>query len=439
MSAPHVAIVGAGFSGAATALHLARRGISSTLIERERVPARGTAYGTTRPEHLLNVTARRMIVAHDDPLDFARWLEARGGREEDYAQRRQFGDYMAQRLEGIKDAVTVVAGEAVAVESDGREHVVLADGRSLDADAVVLALGNFRPAPLAGFDTGALEGIYVADPWFGGSAEGLGPEDTVLLIGTGLTAVDTILTLDASGFAGRVVALSRRGLLPRGHLPREPVAEPAGALPRGALALLSHVRRRAEAIGWREAVHELRNVSQQLWMDAPQVERRRFLRHLRAWWDVHRHRIAPAIADRLETLQAEGRLQVVAGRITGVERDGDEARIAWRPRGRAEEESLRAARIVNCTGPELDIRRAGDPLLDALVTAGRIRPDSCRLGIDVDRDCRVIGADGSPSSILSAIGPMTRGAFWESIAVAEIARQAEAVADRIAARTPVTA
>src|SRR5688572_25561522 len=133
------------------ALHLARRGISSTLIERERVPARGTAYGTTRPEHLLNVTARRMIVAHDDPLDFARWLEARGGREEDYAQRRQFGDYMAQRLEGIKDAVRVVAGEAVAVESDGRERVVLADGRSLDADAVVLALGNFRPAPVAGF------------------------------------------------------------------------------------------------------------------------------------------------------------------------------------------------------------------------------------------------------------------------------------------------
>ena len=439
MTVSHVAIVGAGFSGAAAALHLARRGISSTLIERERIPGRGTAYGTTRPEHLLNVTARRMIVSHDDPLDFARWLEARGGREEDYAQRRQFGDYMAQRISGLGDAVEIVLGEAVAIAHDGREQVRLADGRSLAADAVILALGNFRPAAIPGIDGHGLNGIYVADPWFGGSADGLGADDIVLLVGTGLTAVDTILTLDVSGFAGRIVALSRRGLLPRGHLPREAVAEPAGALPAGALGLLSHIRRRADAIGWREAVHELRNVTQRLWMDAHDVERRRFLRHLRAWWDVHRHRIAPAVADRLEGLQAQGRLEVVAGRITSAERNGDAAKICWRPRGRAEEQSLRVARIVNCTGPELDISRAGDPLLDALVAAGRIRPDAYRLGIDVDSDCRVVGADGVPSSSLSAIGPMTRGAFWESIAVAEIARQAEAVADRVAAGAAVPA
>lgn len=435
MSPGHVAIVGAGASGTIQALHLLRQGVRRlTLIEREREPGRGTAYGTRRPEHLLNVTARRMIVWPTEPDHFARWWGERyGGDPDDYAPRMLFGDYLTEQLAGVRDRIEIVEGEAADVVRTGAaEEVRLGDGRTVAADAVILALGNLRPASPAGLDPVELDGALVTDPWFGGFADGLAAEDNVLLVGTALTAVDAALTLDATGFKGRVVALSRRGLLPRPHLKQEGAAGTAQGFPRDGLGLLRHVRKRAGEIGWREAVQEMRPITQQLWSGAPLDQRRRFIRHLRPWWDVHRHRIAPAVAERIEAMQREGRLTVVAGKIRSSRMNGGTAEVQWRPRGGDDIETLRAKRIVNCSGPDLDIARTPDPLLEALQGSGRIRADACRLGIDVDGASRVISAGGEPSPTLTAIGPITRGAFWESIAVPDIAVQAQAVADRIA-------
>ena len=433
MSVRHVAIVGAGAWGSFQALHLLGVGaVRITLIEREREPGRGTAYGTKRPEHLLNVPARRMIVWPDDPDDFARWFSARGGSAEGFAERRQFGDYLCEQMTQAGGAIEVARGEAVAVETaDGGEQVSLADGRTVAADAVVLGMGNLRPAAVRGIHPVKLGDLYIEDPWYGGFTNELGDDDEVLLIGTGLTAIDAALTLDATGFRGRITALSRRGLAPRANLRREPVANPLRDFPRRTVELLRTVRRRAHDIGWREAVHELRPITHEVWGGLPFEEKRRFIRHLRPWWDVHRHRIAPAVAERIETMQAEGRLGFFAGRILSAEPEDHHAMVAWRPRGAEAAERLKVRRIVSCSGPELDISRAGEPLLDSLLAAGRIRPDPCRLGIDVDTECRVIGADGEASATLSAIGPMTRGAFWESIAVSDIAAQARKVARRL--------
>ena len=435
MSAPRVAIVGAGASGFVQALHLLREGAARvTLIEREREPARGTAYGTRRPEHLLNVTAHRMSVWPDDPEEFARWFGERGGLADDYAPRMVFGDYLAGLMASADDRLEVVAGEAVAVEAvNGSERVTLADGRAIDFDAVVLALGNLRPAPVPGIAPERLASLYVEDPWYGGFTDGLENEDTVLLVGTGLTAIDAALTLDATGFRGRILAVSRRGLAPRPHLRREPVTEERPDFPQSCVGLLRLVRSRARRIGWREAVHELRPVTQRVWGALPFEEQRRFVRHLRAWWDVHRHRIAPAVAERIEAMQDQGRLRFAAGRIVSAEPVGDAALVTWRPRGRDKAEQVRARRIVACSGPELDIARAGEPLLDSLLAAGRIRPDPVRLGIDVDDESRVLDAQGEASDTISVIGPMTRGTFWETIAVSDIAAQAQGVARRLTA------
>ena len=435
MTASHVAVIGAGASGTFQALHLLRLGVDRvTLIEREREPGRGTAYGTRQPAHLLNVTARRMSVFPDDSDHFARWYCERGGAPEDYAPRMLFGDYLCELVAQAGDRLEILAGEAVEVTAaNGGEQVGLADGRTLAADAVVLAMGNLRPATPPSLDRSELGALYVDDPWFGGFGEDLSDEDTVLLVGTALTAIDAALTLDARGFRGRIVAISRRGLVPRPHLQREPVSEPLTEFPGDCVTLLRRVRRRAGEIGWREAVHELRHVTQRLWGAAPLDQRRRFIRHLRPWWDVHRHRIAPAVAERIETMRGEGRLTVAAGRIQSAAPDGDAAIVTWRPRGAPASARLRAHRIVNCSGPELDIARVADPLLVSLVVAGRIRPDPCRLGVEVDLESRTLDAAGRPSDTLYAIGPMTRGAFWESIAVSDIAIQAEAVARRVVA------
>jgi uncharacterized NAD(P)/FAD-binding protein YdhS len=423
-----VAIVGGGASGALQALHLARAGMKDvTVVERARVPGRGVAYSTARPEHLLNVPARRMSADAGDPDHFTRWFgERHGGGAEDFAPRMVYGDYLCELLAEAK--IATIRGEAV----DAADEILLSDGRTIAADAIILAPGNFKPATPRGIDPAALGGLWIDDPWAEGIADGLGGGDIVLLIGTGLTAVDAALTLDAAGFAGRIVALSRRGLMPRVHGPREPMVAPSEDLPASCVAMLRRVRARSGQIGWLSAVHELRTVTQNLWAAAGDCERRRFLRHLRPWWDVHRHKVAPAVGATIEAMRKAARLSTAAGKLVSAQADGDRALVRFRARGSAAVETLRVARIVNCTGPEMDIVRAGEPLLSALIGAGRIRPDPLRIGIDVDAECRAFDAAGQASERLYAIGPVTRGTFWESVAIPDIRAQAARIAERLA-------
>jgi uncharacterized NAD(P)/FAD-binding protein YdhS len=183
--------------------------------------------------------------------------------------------------------------------------------------------------------------------------------------------------------------------------------------------------------GWRPAVDSLRPVTAAIWETLGERERQRFLRHLRPWWDVHRHRIAPAVAARIAALREEGRLEIVAGRVTEVAA-GETLEVAIGRRGGGTVR-CRIAGVVNCTGPEGQIARARDPLIGALLGSGAAREDSLGLGLDVDAQSRVIGADGRASERLSALGPLTRGAFWEIVAVPDIRGQAQAVARRAAA------
>jgi len=425
-----IAVIGGGAAGTLQALHLAKAGIGPvTLIERTREPGRGVAYSTQRPEHLLNVPARRMSAFADDPEHFTRWFAERtGATAEDYAPRMLYGTYLAGLLS--EAGIEAVKGEAVDVVGD---KVLLADGSRIDADVVILAPGNFKPATPRAIDPATLGPIWVDDPWAEGIADGLGAGDVVLLLGTGLTAVDAALTLEAAGFAGRILALSRRGLAPRAHGPREPVTAPCENLPPNCIKMLRRVRGRSASLGWRSAVYELRTVTQDLWRRAGPEERRRFLRHLRPWWDVHRHKLAPAVGATIDAMQDEGRLSIAGGRLVSAEADGDRAIVRFRPRGRDQVDELRVARIVNCTGPEADIARAGEPLLSALLASGRICADVLKVGIHVDGECRVMDARGRASDTLYAIGPVTKGSFWESVAVPDIRTQAERIAKLIAA------
>ena len=428
MTRRKVVVVGAGASGTLQALHLKRAGADVTLIERGPRPGRGVAYGTTRPEHLLNVPARRMSAYADDPGHFSRWYaDLNGATEEDYAPRTVYGDYLTGLL--AEAEIAIVQGEAIDVAEGA---VLLADGRRIEGNAMVLAPGNFPPATPRGIDAEALGESWVDDPWAGG-LDGLKPSDVVFLLGTGLTAVDVALTLEATGFRGRIVALSRRGLAPRVHGLREPMVAAREDLVAACVPMLRRVRARTKEIGWRSAVQELRTVTQWLWEEASAAERRRFLRHLRPWWDVHRHKLAPAVGATIETMRAEARLAVAGGRLLSITPVEGGAEIAFRARGQEKVETLRAARLVNCTGPESDIARAGEPLLDALLAKGAIRQDALRVGVDVDEDCRAIGADGRASDTLFVIGPVTRGTFWESVAVPDIRVQAAAVAERLTA------
>ena len=431
---PPVAIIGGGFSGTAMLAELTRRGIKAVLIEGGGRAGEGAAYSTDDPAHLLNVRADVMSARADDADHFARYIESEGGHRHEFAERRQYGRYLKGELEAaVAGGGIVIPGQAVdAAPTAGGWTVQLANGEMIEARALVLAIGNQEPEPLRAFgDAGPR---YVNNPWSAAArraeAEAVAAGADVLLIGTGLTMVDTALSLDAAGHQGAILAVSRRGLLPRGHAerPGPPAPVERAELPLGnLLALWRWLRRRAGAVDWRSAVDALRPHSHAIWQGFDQNQRRRFLRHARPWWDVHRHRIAPQVARTIRGMISDGRLEIAAARLTSARDTGDGIEVDYIRRGSITPETRRFGHVFNCTGPLHAINRTRDPLLRGLMARSIVRPDALNIALEVDGQARPVG-----SGRLWALGPMTKGRYWEITAVPDIRAQVATVADDIA-------
>lgn len=426
-----VAIIGGGFSGAMLAARLAEAGVASTLIDRTGAFGLGVAYSTPFDGHLLNVRSSRMSAIDGRPDDFVDWLTRHHpdrADPESFAPRQWYGRYVQDRLAGVQAAypgrINRVTGVAVAVEG---ATVRLADGRVIDADAVVLATGNPAPRTAEPRHRGpdSTTDRVIGDPWASGALDRIGAADDVVIIGTGLTMVDMVLWLQAKGWRGRAVALSRRGLKPRAHLARHDAPLPPTDLLRRAPASrrLAEARRLSDQDGWRSVMEGLRPITADLWAAADTATRARFVRHLRPWWDVHRHRIADSISTAIEALEAEGRLAIVAGRVRRIDQDTMGVTVDWRPRRGPEQPVLAGRWLLDCTGPGHD--PTSDSLTGPLIASGRARLDPLRLGLDLDAQGRVLGADGTPDPRLFVLGPPARAAFWETIAVPDIRRRNE--------------
>jgi uncharacterized NAD(P)/FAD-binding protein YdhS len=404
-----VAIIGAGASGTLTAVQAARAGLTVGLIDAGARAARGLAYGTPYGAHLLNVPAGRMSAFPDDPEHFLRWLRGRlpGAQAGTFAPRASYGDYLASLL--MASDVTRVGGSAVGLTEGWTVH--LHDGRTVAAGAVVLALGNLPPNDPLDLD-GEAPPEYVRDPWAPGASLGLDHDAPVLLIGTGLTALDIAIALRHDGHRGAIHALSRHGRLPQPHAAFTPA--PLEAVPfRTPLEALRWARRQPD---WRAAIDSLRPHTAQIWRSWSLQQRGSFLRHLRNLWDVHRHRHAP---------EAWTELDVLRGRIVSM---SPGLVVRWRPSGSDDIRELRVARAINCTGPACDYSRIDLPLVEQMRRAGWLTPDPLRLGIDTDDDGRLLSRDHVPVPGLFTLGPLRRPALWESTAMPEIRAQAAALA-----------
>lgn len=446
MTQPTIAIVGGGASGAVLALQILEQspgGVSLLLFEAEGPLGRGLAYGTEDTAHLLNVPAGRMSVWPSRPDDFVAWLTARRwydpetpelALKDSFVPRYLYGDYVADRLRdrGTADRLRVLPRRVVDLCTAGDGYRLLDEtGSEHEVEAVVLALGNQSRA------SSERPGV-VPDPWSREALEGLAPEASVLLLGSGLTAVDLTLTLLDQRHRGPIRLLSRRGLLPRVHCEQHawpPWLDPT-ARPQGLSTLLWIARREVQAaaragVPWQAVIDALRPDTQALWLDLTRDERRRFLRHLRPWWDAHRHRMAPRSAARLAEAKAGGGFEVLAGKLLAVEPEDGNVTLRWRPRHRSEEQSLQVQRVIDCTGGEADPRRLSDPLVATLLRRCIGRADAHGLGLDVDRSCRLLDQEGRPMRRLYALGPLTRATFWEVTAMPDIRVQAARLAERL--------
>jgi uncharacterized NAD(P)/FAD-binding protein YdhS len=301
---------------------------------------------------------------------------------------------------------------------------------------VVLATGNFPPEPPPVADGWVYDSPYYrADPWAADTLKGLDPTAPVLLIGTGLTMVDTVISLLDQGHGGPIHAISRRGLLPLPHGDGLPSVPEPHAYPTTLGALLGFLRRetaRAVAAGgsWQPAIDGLRPFTQDVWQAMSAADRARFLRHLRPWWDIHRHRLPVAV--RIAAARASGPLAIRAGRVRAFTERNGMVDVAYQPRSRDALATVRVARVVNCSGPGADYERIPHPLVRALLRNGLVRPDPLRLGLDVTGTCALLDRDGAISRRMFAVGPVTKGAFWEMTAVPDIRRQCEFLAEHLA-------
>ena len=440
-------IIGGGFSGACLAATLLRRCGPSTsvvLIEREGYPGRGVAYSTECSGHLLNVRVQNMSAIADDPQHFLRWARLHYDRRiepHDYIPRRVFGRYVESVLNEACEATVArfewKQDEAIAVaRTAGKAEITLRSGERIVADKAVLALGNFPPASLRFPGQTRTGARYISNPWPARALHDVNLSGNVLLVGSGLTSIDVGISLRERGFKGKIHLLSRHGLLPQQH--RSKASEPwqvfwddtSPRTARGLLRLIRSQLRRAEYehADWRSVIDSLRPDAQKVWRSLPVQEQRRFLRHLRPYWDVHRHRVAPQIGTMLAADLGEGTMEIHAGRIVEYAEDREGVSVSYRDRHSAEIRPLRVHHVISCTGPDSDVWRIDNPLLKNLLQEGLGRPDVFSLGLDTAEDGALIDAYGVPSDLLYALGPLRKGNLWESTAVPEIRAQAAELA-----------
>ncbi len=450
-----IAVVGGGFSGSVFALKCVRAdpAIRVTVIERGRRVGRGLAYGACASDHLLNVPVSRMELGLEPP--FGTWLarheaplaealaESDGQLADAFVPRELFGTYLEERVHEAASSgdgrLALVRGEAVRLLDYPARGVLLADGRRVAADVIVLATGNLPPRPPASKDDWLYDTqFFVPDPWATDAFDGLDKDAPVILLGTGLTMVDVALKLAGQGHRGPMRAISRRGYLPLahragGHWPAFLDAKTHPS-PREAMRLLRKEARAAEAQGvpWQRVMDTMRPSVARVWQAWTERQRAQFLRHLRPRWDVHRHRMAPRIANRLQSLIDSGQLGAAAGRVRSYRRAGDGIEAVFVPRGGGAEQVLPAMRVINCTGPRSDLDRLGLPLIADMRRRGLIAPDALGLGLET-RDCVALGSAGHASPWLFALGPLTRPAWWEVVAVPEINAQIDRLVHDLAA------
>ncbi|MDM7922788.1 MAG: FAD/NAD(P)-binding protein, partial [Pyrinomonadaceae bacterium] len=449
-----ITIIGGGASGTLLAINLIRNSggepIEVNMIESRQNTGRGVAYSTGHDRHLLNVPAGKMSAFPDEPGHFFEWLKAKGHNfnESDFVPRKLYGDYLSELLHetaenhGAFAKFNLIADEAVDIIPDRTTaEVVLRSGNRIASDRVVLAFGNAAPphpsVPDLSFTSSPK---YVRDVWNASAYGNITPDDNVLIIGTGLSMIDTAIRLHSAGHRGSIMAISTRGMLPQvhelGHTYPDLTSELAGLT--RITDMLKTVRRHirlADSNGgnWRGVIDSLRPVTQQLWRQLPDAEKRYFMQHLSRYWNSARHRMPPAAADTIAGMIDRGELRITKGRLKEIRESEGRFTIYVSLLGRME--SIHADAILNCIAAEANFARHESTLVQNLIAAGVIRCDGLALGLDALPNGAIIGKTGERSQVIFTLGTALKGILWETTAIPEIRMQAGRLATELLSQT----
>lgn len=433
------------------AIQLLRRapaGYRIALFEPKAALADGVAYATRRAEHLLNVPAGKMSAFPDQPGDFVDYLRDNRVSElpaaelsKHYMPRTHYGAYLRDRLATARAAsagrLEIFQDAVDALQPTGAGFRVQArNGAGIEAGQVVLAVGNaLRPLPVRGAAT--LAPAQRLEAWDTQAIAEVPVEAAVAIIGSGLSMVDSAITLASRGHRGPIHVLSRHGLMPQPHAETGPYqfdAEALLAMPLRARtrALRQHVAEAtAQGWPWQAVMERLRPLGQALWLSLDEADQRRFLRHVARQWDVHRHRIDPQVHAQLAAMRHAGQLQLHRARLDAAWMAGACVRIEARQHDGAAL-PLEVQRVINATGVEMRVQAMRNPLLQELLGEGLAAAGAHGIGIGSDAAGHVLNADGQANPRLWVIGSLRIGSLWESLAIPELRVQAQAIAEAVA-------
>jgi len=438
-----VFIIGGGLSGVLVAVYLAGLKNGTEIVLVEKIPeklGRGVAYQQDFINQPLNVVAGSMSLYEDAPDDFVNWLKGNAFRYSNliaeisprsFVPRKIFGDYVTEKLKEAHSSYTgkfqIIIDEAICIsKKTGGHSVLMASGIEHYADHVVLALGNFPPGDIAAVTDEIKHGdSYFSNSWTDKIYKDLSGNEEILLIGSGLTAIDVVLGLHIRNFKGKVTMVSRRGRLPLSHFfsDRKFLWNlPYRLCPLELLKLVRQTIKSNPEIHWSLIVDALRVYVPEIWTYWDLSEKKLFLKRLRPFWEISRHRIPEESLTLLTHLQCSDQLRVIKGEVLKIQRTGQGFDILYRNGNITENKSFH--KIINCTGPESNYRKIKFPIIDHLIHDYNIVPDPLNLGILCNADGKMMNEKGQPIDGLWCIGPMRKAVLWETTALREIRSQA---------------
>jgi uncharacterized NAD(P)/FAD-binding protein YdhS len=441
-------IVGGGVSGYLLLMNLLRFHKSGPaeiiLLEKESLERVGLAYSTDDDFHLLNVPASNMSAFADDKEHFTSWLQQNGYAYslQSFVPRKIYRKYILSSFKALMDQkpaqlhIHLMQDEAIDVDVNAKT-VLLKNGAPLRFDTMVLAVGSFPPDPLGLTDKAYIDSPnYHHSAWERSAYEGIKSNDSVFIIGTGLTMVDTVARLHSMQHAGSIIALSRHGLIPATHHTVKPYPSFYGELAGNTsmLEIFRIVRRHLHhaaknGLNWRAVLDSMRSYTPALWMELPGSEKKSFMEHLRHIWDASRHRMPHESSAMMQEMLESGKAKIIAGRITAIAcRPDGSFDISYRERGTRQVKSLHSNVIINCMGPSGSYKNIKSVLITNLLNKGVLAADAFRLGVNCTHDGAVVGSDGIASNCIFTIGSPRKGVLWETTAIPEIRLQAQQLA-----------
>ncbi len=399
------------------------------------------------------------MVYPEQPGHLRNWFLESGGMERDpkaasadgniFIRRSVFGEYVGAQLEAAAmdnpsgSHLSHVRDRAVGiVRVDTGYRLILENAPPLTARTVILAASYGQPAiprPFVG-DISSHE-AFLANPWDNARIRAIRPDARVLVLGVAQTGSEVVDGLLRRGHRGPIIALSRRGL--------RPAPRPVGAAPldtslhdrinrheslfkvqhgeitsvAGILRQLRVDVRAAQETGatWAEPFGVLRDSLWQVWPALPIREKRRFMRHLRRWYDAHRFQLPPQVEERLREDEKIDQKVFRAGSVYAAEIRDKVITVSFRARGVSDVFASEFDAVINCSGLTLHPAQSTNRFLTRLVKNGLAVPHGTGEGLAVDSQHRVINANGQSDPRLVVVGPLTYGSFADQQGAAFIA------------------